>query len=328
MDKFKLYAKNNLDYDIKPLNKKKDVSVINYTDKLISKNNKSTINLNNKLSNNKVVSKKRYDSSDEESINNNIIRINSSKSKSKSNSKSNSVLNSNYNSGSNTDNEINEILNIKNEFNTIYRDKSGKIVSKDELNKEETLKKLLIEKNEKYIQLWSRGAKQVEDMINKKLIYEEGNTNKLYNNNIQESKYQICKDKINNNNDDDNYYEEYLKNKISKDDPLYTMKKLDLLEYSPKNKTNNINSKNNKYNYNKFNEYESQRIKNDLKNSVSFTLGKKCPFEGIPNRFNIKPGYMWDGVDRSNGYENRLLKAINEKNDLDYLNFKFRTEDM
>ena len=32
-----------------------------------------------------------------------------------------------------------------------------------------------------------------------------------------------------------------------------------------------------------------------------------------PNRYNIKAGKMWDNVDRSNGYEERLLKMINEK---------------
>lgn len=52
------------------------------------------------------------------------------------------------------------------------------------------------------------------------------------------------------------------------------------------------------------------------------TSGKKV-YKGaaMPNRYGIRPGHRWDGVDRSNGWEGERFKAINRKTrnkDLDF----------
>jgi pre-mRNA-splicing factor CWC26 len=47
-----------------------------------------------------------------------------------------------------------------------------------------------------------------------------------------------------------------------------------------------------------------------------------------PNRFNILPGYRWDGVDRSNGWEKRLFLRKNEQSAKEEARYKWSTEDM
>ncbi|XP_011159786.1 BUD13 homolog [Solenopsis invicta] len=62
--------------------------------------------------------------------------------------------------------------------------------------------------------------------------------------------------------------------------------------------------------------------------------GKRKPdppqYQGsyAPNRFGIKPGHRWDGVDRSNGYEKQWFEAQNAKVALQEDAYKWSTADM
>lgn len=61
------------------------------------------------------------------------------------------------------------------------------------------------------------------------------------------------------------------------------------------------------------------------------SLTGKPPYtgpSGPPNRFGIKPGYRWDGVDRSNGWEAKVVAQVYSAKAKEERDYKYRVADM
>eukprot|EP01040_Poterioochromonas_malhamensis_P014262 gene14262-15771_t len=114
---------------------------------------------------------------------------------------------------------------------------------------------------------------------------------------------------------DDKQLEDSLKSRIRSEDPFaqYFMEK---------------EEKKRKYDVIEGGDHKSSSSSSSSKN----TQRKSKPLykgpNAIPNRFGIRPGYRWDGVDRGNGYEQKVQLAISEKTAFNEEHYKWATADM
>ena len=63
------------------------------------------------------------------------------------------------------------------------------------------------------------------------------------------------------------------------------------------------------------------------KKGKSITGKKLYQGPSEPNRYGIRPGYRWDGVDRANGFEKEWFRARNRKENLKNLEYQWQMDE-
>ncbi|SCM25751.1 pre-mRNA-splicing factor CWC26, putative [Plasmodium chabaudi adami] len=178
--------------------------------------------------------------------------------------------------------EQNEVVkNSDKNPNTIYRDKDGKIISRDEWIKNIQNEKPGYrhgvdkikgnDKNERNKK--NRKGKKYNDDQKIKLEWGSGLVQKEMREKIMEENKKIVNKKNIINYDYDSDYDQKLKQDIRKEDPMH--------------------------------KYLVQSNQEDQK--------AKCRYQSPYNRFNILAGYRWDGVIRGNGFEQKRYEMLKEK---------------
>ncbi|KEG03832.1 hypothetical protein YYE_00734 [Plasmodium vinckei vinckei] len=178
--------------------------------------------------------------------------------------------------------EENEVVkNSDKNPNTIYRDKDGKIISRDEWIKNIKNEKPGYrhgvdkikgnDKNERNKR--NRKGKKYNDDQKVKLEWGSGLVQKEMREKIMEENKKIVNKKNIINYDYDSDYDQKLKQDIRKEDPM------------------------NKY-----------LVQSNQENQKA-----KCRYQSPYNRFNILAGYRWDGVIRGNGFEQKRYEMLKEK---------------
>lgn len=71
-----------------------------------------------------------------------------------------------------------------------------------------------------------------------------------------------------------------------------------------------------------------RKKKDEVSRKKGVEVKPKYVGQAPDNRFNIRPGYRWDGVDRSNGFEKKYFNMISSKKSMEEEAYRYSTEDM